>query len=168
MLNRWTQRLQTTWATRGRPATADHALQHPAPPLAAQRIDVCPPERLYRPSRWRGGLRDWLNTGWELSSPTALSVERGPAATSPVPEPTPFVDIRQEFTDTLNDINTEPAAELRAQIERARSPRELWHLRSALYTLVATQHSESQALVRMERLNRHFPNRTLRYGLGKR
>lgn len=170
MLNRWTQRLQTTWATRARPAPAEHALQHPAPPPAAQRTEVCPPDRLYRRSRWRSGLRNWLNTGWELSSPAALSVDRVPTATSPAPEPepTPFVDIRQEFTDSLNDINTEPAAELRAQIERARSPRELWHLRSALYTLVATQHSESQALLRMGRLNRHFPNRTLRYGLVRR
>lgn len=165
MLTRWTQRLQTTWATRGRAASAPPASQQPT---AARRTEICPPERLYRHSRWRGGLRDWLNTGWDVSAPAPLAGEPLASSAPREPAPTPFVDIRQEFADTLNDIDTEPAAELRSQIERARSPRELWHLRSALYTLVATQHSESQAQTRMERLNRHFPQRATHPALGAR
>ncbi len=164
MPNRWTQRLQSTWGALGRQPSAPHAAQHPAPPSTARRTEVRPPERLYRNSRWRGGLRDWLNTGWDVSSPQPLAVE--PLAT--VPEPIPFTAIRREFAEALDDIDTEPAAELRSQIERVRSPRELWHLRSALYTLVARYHTESQARVRMERLDRHFPNRTTRPGFGMR
>ncbi|MDO9314779.1 MAG: hypothetical protein Q7T97_09570 [Burkholderiaceae bacterium] len=170
MLYRWTQRLQSTWTRRGRPASEAPALPCQVQPSAARRVEVCPPDRLYKRSRWRGGLRDWLNTGWDVSSPAALPVDRlaAAAAASPEPEPTPFADIRQEFADTLNDIDTDRAADLRAQIERARSPRELWHLRSALFTLVAMHHSESQAQSRMERLNRHFPNRTQSLGPGMR
>lgn len=163
MLHRWTQRLQTTWATRGRQPEVRAGVE---PPAASRRTEICPPERLYRHSRWRGGLRDWLNTGWDVSSPAALAAERVPAVTEA--EPIPFVEIRQEFSQAMDDIDTEPAANLRSQIDRARSPRDLWHLRSALYTLVAMHHSESQAQARMERLNRHFPNRTTPSGLGKR
>lgn len=164
MLNRWTQRLQSTWATRGRQASGAQASLPPGASAATRRVEICPPDRLYRHSHWRSGLRDWLNTGWDVSSPAPLAAER--ACTEP--EPTPFVDIRQEFANALNDIDSDPAAELRAQIERARSPRELWHLRSALFTLVAMHHSESQAQSRMQRLNRHFPNRSTPTGLGAR
>lgn len=168
MLNRWTQRLQSTWVTRGRQAPDARASQQPLQPATARRVEICPPDRLYRHSRWRGGLRDWLNTGWDVSSPAPLGAERPPAANASEPEPTPFIDIRQEFAATLNDIDTDPAAELRAQIDKARSPRELWHLRSALFTVVAMHHSESQARLRMDRLNRHFPQRTTPSGLGER
>jgi hypothetical protein len=149
-------------------ASEAQAPQQQHQPASATRVEICPPDRLYRHSRWRGGLRDWLNTGWEVSSPALLAGDRPLAATSCEPEPTPFVDVRQEFAATLNDIDTDPAADLRAQIERARSPRELWHLRSALFTLVATHHSESLARARMDRLNRHFPHRTTSSGLGER
>jgi hypothetical protein len=143
-------------------------LPNPAQTTAPRRTEICPPERLYRLSRWRGGLRKWLNTGWDVSSPVPLSAEPPLAVSVPDAEPTPFADIRREFADALDDIDTEPAAGLRSQIERARSPRELWHLRSALYTLVATFHTESQAQLRMGRLNRHFPHRDMRPGLGTR
>lgn len=168
MLNRWTHRLQSTWAKRSRPASDRQEAQRPLQPATARHVEVCPPDRLYRRSRWRRGLRDWLNTGWDVSSPAALTVERTPATPASEAEPAPFADIRQEFADALNDIDTDAAAQLRAQIERARSPRELWHLRSALFTMVARHHSESQAQSRMERLNRHFPNRSPASGPGMR
>jgi hypothetical protein len=168
MLNRWTQRLQSTWTTRRQQPPHAPSSQPAVPSTTARRIEICPPDRLYRHSRWRGGLRDWLNTGWEVSSPAALTVERVLATRVIEPEPTPFIDIREQFAHALNDIDTDPAAELRAQIERARSPRELWHLRSALFLLVATHHSESQAQARMEPLNRYFPQRATRPGTGRR
>ncbi len=164
MLNRWTQRLQSTWANRNRPAPDAQALQRPALTSSARRVEICPPDRLYRQSRWRSGLRDWFNTGWDVSAPSASTSERASTAS----ESLPFTDIRQEFSDALKDIDTEHAAALRAQIEHASSPRELWHLRSALFTMVATHHSEFQAQARMEHLNRHFPNRAPRSGLAMR
>ncbi|MFM9914966.1 MAG: hypothetical protein ACKVOX_04085 [Rhizobacter sp.] len=164
MLNRWTQRLQSTWIRRGRPAPEPQALPCQDRLSEVRRVEVCPPDRLYKRSRWRCGLRDWLNTGWDVSSPAAPPAERPSTAASPEPEPVPFADIRLEFAAMLDDIDTDPAADMRSQIERARSPRELWHLRSALFTLVAMHHSESQAQSRMERLNRHFPNRSQSLG----
>lgn len=160
MLNRWTQRLQSTWGARGRRLPTS---QHEASPL---RTEIRPPERLYQASQWRGSLRDWLNTGWSISSPAPLSIDRATSASSS--EPTSFANIRLEFAEALNDIDTEPAASLRSQIELAESPRELWHLRSPLYSLVARHYSESQAQSRMERLNRHFAHRAMRPGSAPR
>lgn len=158
MLTRWTQRLQTTLdAHRRRPpaeAPASSVLR-----TVLQRTEVFPPERLYRLSRWRGGVRQWLNTGWDLGSA---------APTSSEPQGVPVADIRSDFLAALSDIDTGDAQSLRARIERARSPRELWHLRSSVYTLIATRHSESLAASRMERLNRHFPVRTLCAGFWSR
>jgi hypothetical protein len=109
-------------------------------------------------------LRDWFNTGWDVSAPAASASQPVSAAS----ESLPFTDIRREFADALKDIDTDLAAALRVQIEHAGSPRELWHLRSAVFTMVATHHSESQAQARMDHLNRHFPNRAPRSGLAMR
>ena len=76
--------------------------------------------------------------------------------------------VKGEFRDSLSDLGTLPAEELRERIERARSLRELWHLRTAVYTLIATQHSEAQAQSRMAALNHLFPLRTLCAGLWHR
>jgi hypothetical protein len=51
---------------------------------------------------------------------------------------------------------------LRAQ--HARSLRELWHLRSELYTLIARRASQHEADARLSRVNQHFPSRAQRTG----
>ena len=76
--------------------------------------------------------------------------------------------LRAAFIDALDDIDAQAAQEVRDLIARARSPRELWHLRTAVYTLIATQHTETQAQQRMDALNRHFPLRTFNDGLWSR
>lgn len=165
MPSRWTQRLQATWQSRLQrqpaptPAQAARSLLR----TVSQRTEVFPPERLYRASRWRRGLRDWLNTGWDVSRP-ALPVESPSAA--PTPAATPVTELRAAFLETLCDVDG--ADDVRDLITRARSPRELWHLRTAVYTLIATQHTETQAQQRMDALNRHFPLRTFCDGLWSR
>lgn len=169
MLNEWAQRLQVTWHGQRRGPAAQDQAHLPLLRTVSQRTEVFPPERLYRAARWRGGLRDWLNTGWDVSAPSPLVGEPTPSVAAPNGHTTTIVaDIRQEFTHALADIDDAQARALRAQIDSARSPRELWHLRSAVYNLVATQHSESQAQTRMARLNRHFPLRTLCAGFWTR
>ncbi|MBX9715415.1 MAG: hypothetical protein K2X42_02340 [Burkholderiaceae bacterium] len=168
MPNRWTERLQSTWATRGGQPTAS-PVPEPAEPSAARgRTEVCPPARLYQRSRWRCGLREWLNTGWDVSSPAPLAAVPSFDSLAPEPSPASHAEIHQAFMTALDDIDSVQATALRLQITRARSPRELWHLRSALYTLVATHHTEFQARQRMDLLNRHFPHRAMRTEPGSR
>lgn len=162
---RWTQRLQATWQSRLQRQSTPAQASHPLLRTVSQRTEVFPPERLYRPSRWRHGLREWLNTGWEVSRPALPS-----AAVSDAPTPTatlaPMAQLRAAFLEALDDVDT--AQDVRDLITRARSPRELWHLRTAVYTLIATQHTEAQAQQRMDALNRHFPLRTFCDGLWSR
>jgi hypothetical protein len=49
-------------------------------------------------------------------------------------------------------------------VDSARSLRELWHLRSEVYRLVALQTSQSEAERRLADLNHHFPTRAPRSG----
>ncbi len=165
MPTHWTQRLQSGWQARVRSQPA----QAPAPQsllrTVSQRTEVFPPERLYRATRWRVGLRDWLNTGWDTSRPAPLEALPSRAA---APSSAPMAELRQAFTAALHDIDADISQAVRGQIARARAPRELWHLRTAVYTLIATQHNESQAQLRMNTLNRHFPLRTLCAGLWSR
>ena len=167
MPTHWTQRLQSTWHTHMRRQLEAPQGQQPLLRTVSQRTEVFPPERLYRASRWRGGLRDWLNTGWDVSRPAPLEALL-PRASSCETAPSEIAELRLSFTDALDDIEAQAAKTVRDHIARARSPRELWHLRTAVYTLIATQHSESQAQQRMATLNRHFPLRTLCAGLWSR
>ena len=70
--------------------------------------------------------------------------------------------MKNEFEDSLAGLTGVEAGQLSYQIERARSLRELWHLRSTLYGLLALAHSQSEAERRMAHLNRHFPTRAPR------
>ena len=72
--------------------------------------------------------------------------------------------VRDEFLAALADLHDDEAFELSTRIARARSLRELWHLRADLYRLVAVQHSQSAAEDRLADLNRHFPTRAPRSG----
>lgn len=163
----WTQRLQSSWQWRLRRPPEARQVQPPLLRTVSQRTEVFPPDRLYRAARWRRGLREWLNTGWDVSQPAELNA-LSPARPARPPATSPVIEMRDTFVQTLDDLDTAAAQALREQIARARSPRELWHLRTAVYTLIATQHSEAQAQSRMSTLNQLFPLRTLCAGLWSR
>lgn len=163
----WTQRLQSTWQARVRRQPEPPQVRQPLLRTVSQRTEVFPPERLYRASRWRSGLRDWLNTGWDVSRPAPLDAPP-PHASRHETAPSPIAELRLAFAEALDDIDADAAQTVRDHIARARSPRELWHLRTAVYTLIATQHSESQAQLRIATLNCHFPLRTLCAGFWSR
>lgn len=163
----WTQRLQASWQWRVRRPPEARPVQQPLLRTVSQRTEVFPPDRLYRVARWRRGLREWLNTGWDVSRPAELNDLSSRKTTRPA-TPSPVAEMRDAFVQALDDLDTEAAQALREQIARARSPRELWHLRPAVYTLIATQHSEAQAQSRMTTLNHLFPLRTLCAGLWSR
>lgn len=115
------------------------------------RIEVRPPELWPSSLTLWGRAQRWL----ERSAWT-------PAAQRPVNR---LALVRREFLTALRGLRSDDAAELGWRIERARSLRELWHLRSSLYGVLATEQDQLQADAQMARLNRHFPTRAPRSGL---
>lgn len=111
------------------------------------RGEVCPPTLRQPPNSTWGRLWFWL------SAP-------GPLAASPPPGRLP--PVRSDFLDTIADVAADLARDLAQRIDRARTLRELWHLRTEVYRVVAVQHSQFEAERRVARLNRHFPTRTPR------
>ncbi len=67
--------------------------------------------------------------------------------------------VRAEFVSMLDDLDPGRTAMLRQRIAKAASLRDLWHLRSDLYSAVSLQHSQTEAERRVSTLNRHFSGR---------
>jgi hypothetical protein len=127
------------------------------------RVEICPPVSLLsdRPS-WADRLLDWLGQGWHTATPRIADADesRPPAGI------TPLGIVRLEFVGVLDDIATRQAADLALRIGKARSLRELWHLRAEVFSVVSCHMDEREARERMTRLNRHFPARAPRSGFG--
>ena len=125
-----------------------HRLLHrkPAAPTTL-RMNVCPPDVCPKSdSLWSATLR-WLVGG---------NVEVVPALR------TPLEKARSEFVAAMAGlIEVDPNALLK-RAQHARSLRELWHLRSELYTLIARRISQFEADARLARVNQHFPTRAQR------
>ena len=133
------------WVTR-RPAAPSSSLMH-------SRVEICPPELFPSSLSWAGRLKRMGQRLLRRVSPWL------PAPTRPVNR---LALVKREFHDSLTDLDFAPALALLDQIDRARSLRELWHLRSPVYGVVAVAHSQSVAEHRLARLNRHFPMRAPR------
>lgn len=63
---------------------------------------------------------------------------------------------RAAFEACLRGLHAADIEELQRSIRRSRSLRDLWHLRTWLYTEVARTFSQSEAELRLNRLNAHF------------
>jgi len=125
-----------------------HRLLHrkPAAPTTL-RMNVCPPDVCPQPeSLWSATLR-WLVGG---------DVEAVPALR------TPLEKARTEFVEAMTGMLEFDHNFLLKRAQHARSLRELWHLRSELYTLVARRTSQFEADARLARVNQHFPTRAQR------
>lgn len=128
------------------------AARRPVAPTSSMttRIEVCPPELWPSSLGWRARVRRWLDSRPEwLPSRAARPVS-------------PLEQARDEFIACLADLSGEDPWVLSERIARARSLRELWHLRSRLYGVVAVTLNQHEAERRIERLNRHFPVRAAR------
>ncbi len=125
----------------------------------ARRTEICPPALLRRVGLaapgWRGSITAWLCAGWDATALARLH-----------PAPAGLQEVRAEFVRELADIRTQRAGLLLERIRISRSLRELWHLRPEVFGLVALCHSQAEAQVRLDRLNRHFPTRSPRSGFG--
>ena len=128
----------------------------PASSLMPSRIEVCPPELWPSSLSWRGRFTRWTQRVANQVAPW-------------LPEPARPVNrlavVKNEFTDTLSDLNLNEVHGLLGQIDRARSLREMWHLRSSVFGEVAMALSQAEAERRLARLNRHFPVRAQRSAL---
>ena len=112
-----------------------------------QRMNVCPPDVVpRRESLWSTMLR-WL-VGNDTNAVPALR--------------TPLEKARSEFVAALDGLAELDPHGLLKRAQHARSLRELWHLRSELYTLIARNESQVEADARLARVNQHFPTRAQR------
>ena len=122
-------------------------LNRKPPPPTTLRMNVCPPEVCPgRESLWTATLR-WL-VGNDTEAVPALR--------------TPLERARAEFVAAMSGLADLDANGLLPRAQHARSLRELWHLRSELYTLIARRVSQPEADRRLARVNQHFPTRTQR------
>jgi len=111
------------------------------------RMNVCPPDVIpRRESLWSATLR-WL-VGNDTDAVPALR--------------TPLEKARGEFVAALDGLAEHDHHGLLKRAQHARSLRELWHLRSELYTLIARGVSQVEADARLACVNQHFPTRAQR------
>jgi hypothetical protein len=113
------------------------------------RVEVCPPSLRHAPASPWQRLMCWLVA--PATQDCAPPLNRLPA-------------VRDDFLDRLADVQVEGAQALRLRVDSARSLRELWHLRTEVYRLVALQYSQGEAEQRLALLNHHFPTRAPRSG----
>ena len=118
----------------------------PAAPTTL-RMNVCPPDVIPKSeSLWSATLR-WL-VGGDTEVVPALR--------------TPLEKARGEFVAAMSGLIEVDQNALLKRAQHARSLRELWHLRSELYTLIARRTGQPEADARLARVNPHFPTRAQR------
>lgn len=64
--------------------------------------------------------------------------------------------MRQQLMQTIEDCVSVPAHRLRLQIERARTPQDLWMLRNDAFQLIAQRHDQRTAAQRIDALVQCF------------
>jgi hypothetical protein len=119
--------------------------KHAAP--TTLRMNVCPPDICpARATMWQKTLR-WLVGGNADAVPSLR---------------TPLEGARSEFVSALAGLVDAGDDDLLRRAQHARSLRELWHLRSELYTMIARRISQGEADLRLARVNQYFPTRAQR------
>ena len=123
----------------------------PAPASSAlhSRTEVCPPSR--SAPHWSLRLLAWLC----LTAPVTAAASRLDAVRA---------DFMACLADCVDDAESVLPGDVLMRINTAHSLQELWHLRAALYQVIALRHSQQVAQQRLERVNRHFPTRAPRSG----
>src|SRR5882724_4378900 len=123
--------LSSRWSTRSTLSTP-----------STLRVEVRPPSLCHAPDSFWQRLVFWLLAPAPLDAAPPLN--RLPA-------------VREDFLETLRDIRGLDAKLVSDRIGFTRSLRELWHLRTEVYRVVAVARSRSEAEQRLAQLNRHFP-----------
>jgi len=133
ILSRWARRRT---ASLHRPSASGGDSSHMASGRSGQAVDTIWQSIL----RWIPGEAD----PWGAASPPPHQrSDNMPAA-------------RAEFEACLHGLDSERIAELQRCIRRSRSLRDLWHLRTWLYTEVARSFSQAEAELRLHALQPFF------------
>lgn len=111
------------------------AIQPPASPQIEETGDDCIAESIWPVLRQRPGP----------SSRPASPLERA----------------RRDFCAAMRDLHGDAVQDLRLRAGYSPSLRELWHLRSELYQLIAFHLDQAEADRRLAQVNRHFPARAM-------
>ena len=125
-----------------------HRLLHRKPSTpTTTRMNVCPPDICpARGSLWSTTLRWLVGNNTDVAPSLRTPLERA----------------RAEFVAAMTGFVDDAATDLLRRAQHARSLRELWHLRSELYTLIARRVSQHEADKRLARVNQYFPTRAQR------
>lgn len=121
----------------------------PATTTSGLRVEVRPPSLCHAPESTWQRLMFWL---------------LAPAPHEAAPPLSRLPAVRSDFIETIGDIHTLDAKLLKDRIRFTNSLRELWHLRTEVYRVVAVARSQAEAEERVTELNRHFPTRSPRSG----
>ncbi|MCE2658238.1 MAG: hypothetical protein ACOVOG_05095 [Rubrivivax sp.] len=97
-------------------------------------------------------LRCEPSSGWERMKYWVLA----PAPLESAPPLSQLPKVRKDFLACLEGTTGTASEKLTIKIERARSLRELWHLRASLFGLLACSLSQSEAERRLHLLDHHF------------
>ena len=119
-----------------------------------RRQETAPPA-LFRRSQpawkqWVSGAWRWL---WDMDEPELEAVSV-----------TPLNRVRAEFRNAMWDLQSSRADAVRLEIEKARSLRELWHLRADVFKVVSVHRGQNEAQLRIDHLDDHFPVRSFKHG----
>lgn len=68
---------------------------------------------------------------------------------------------RRDFCGSMRDLHGDAIQDLRLRAGHSTSLRELWHLRTELYQLIAFHLDQAEADRRLVQVNRHFPARAM-------
>lgn len=146
------------------PRVAPIRLVSSSTPSASQksRLVVCPPE-LYtrsRPAwqRWLTRLKQRVSASLHLQQATQHDARVVRAGATRVQK------VRELFLDLLCDVPEAGSRGLRERVEKARSLRELWHLRPEAYDVLSRFGGQPFAQRRLELLNADFPVRVPQSG----
>jgi hypothetical protein len=123
--------------------------QHDWVSSTSTRTEVCPPA-LFAQSQplWQR----WASTAWQWLWDDE-DLENHPRVLQGLQQ------VKQAFVHVLWDLQSYQASHVRNNIETCRSLRDLWHLRTDVFQLIAVHRGEVQAQQRLDSLNRHFPVR---------
>lgn len=114
---------------------------------SAFRVEVRPPSLRHAPESVWQRVMFWL---------------LAPAPQDAAPPLNRLPLVRAEFLATLADLETGEVDALRDRITSANSLRDLWHVRSEVFSTLGVALSQRQAEERLSKLNRHFPTRAPR------
>jgi hypothetical protein len=95
------------------------------------------------------------DTRWKRALDSVLRLARldrpGPAS-----DPSELLFLRSLTSALVQDLPVDSRCALDVRILQARSPDELWHLRSQLFGAISLQFGEHEARERLQRLDAHW------------